>query len=48
MPTLEEIPDDTIRATLSEKDDDGWNDEDSDALVSAPLVVARPLRWHSR
>jgi len=42
MPTLEEIQDETVRAT-NEKDDDDWNDEDSDAIVSGsacgPLSV---------
>jgi hypothetical protein len=33
MPTLEEIQDETVRA-VNEKDDDEWDDENSDALVS--------------
>lgn len=31
MPTLEEIQDETVRATTLEKDDD-WVNEDSDAV----------------
>lgn len=34
MPTIEEIQDETVRATRTEKDDDEWDDEESNATVS--------------
>lgn len=41
MPTLEEIQDETVRATNLEKEDD-WVNEDSDTEVS--LHVVKNLR----